>query len=258
MKNITVVPAYNEEKSISETISSLYNQGTAIPEAVVVVDNGSTDNTSAVVNSLKSRYPGLHLVNEDEKGTGIACNTGFNYAIDELGADIVTRTDADTVVAKNWTEEINKRFEADDSLQLLSGPTHAKVDEFYKGYDKVIWPFLRRAHMIGMVAVSRDILMSKIAIGHNFATRATAYKRVGGFPNSHIGQLDEDVEYSKRVAKVFGHQAIEYDRQIKAFTSMRRIRRVGYLGLAGYYWDPSKPPSEERRLSMTKGEIDIR
>ena len=257
---VAVVPAYNEEKTIGDTLDALESQSLPL-SGIVVVDNGSTDKTSDIVHAYQARRNGdgiIHLVQESEKGTGIASNTGFRFAIDELGADIVSRTDADTIPSDDWNDEIAQYFRDHPRKQLVSGPSFARKDEFYRGGDRILWSLLRKAYRIGNVAVAGSLFPYKFAVGHNMAVRADAFDEVGGFTHSSIAEKDEDVELSKRINSRFGFSALGYEPDIKVWTSMRRIRKLGYLGLAPYYWNPATPPSQERRLKMTDGEVDIR
>jgi glycosyltransferase involved in cell wall biosynthesis len=257
MKNVVVVPAYNESDQIMQTLNSLYMQ-TLRPEGVVVVDNGSTDATAGIVARAACSYPNLYLIDEPRKGTGFAVNTGCNYAIDELGAEIISRTDADTVVSPDWTSNIKKSFQTTRKLQLLSGPSYPKKDRYHRKYDQIAWPLLRKVFLLGMAAVSRDLAMSRIAIGHNLSTRASAFLEVGGFRDGDIGESDEDIEYSKAVRDRFGLTSIQHHPEIKVYTSMRRVRKLGYIGMSKYYLYSGGVPSKERRHAMLNGEIDIR
>src|ERR1035438_10063529 len=97
-----VVPTYREP-NLSDTIEAIYDQ-TLPAHDVIVVNNDSED--ELVINPEVVADNSLHIINEFKKGTGTASNTGFRYAIDILNADIVCRTDADTVPNKKWVESI--------------------------------------------------------------------------------------------------------------------------------------------------------
>jgi glycosyltransferase involved in cell wall biosynthesis len=56
-----VIPTYNEEAFIGQTLASLMAQ-TQLPEQIIVVNDGSTDTTAAIVASLAARYPQIQLV----------------------------------------------------------------------------------------------------------------------------------------------------------------------------------------------------
>lgn len=91
MKIFVVVPAYNEEKTIAKVISDLMNMGFEI----VVVDDGSCDDTYSIVSSIiKERKKGFlckHLLN---RGLGAALRTGIEASLME-DPDVIVTFDAD-------------------------------------------------------------------------------------------------------------------------------------------------------------------
>ena len=108
-KTAVVIPAYNEEQRIGLSLLGLELQAKSEYERhIVVVDNGSTDRTLETLELFGHRCGSfvLHIIKEAEKGTGAAADTGFRFAIDEIGADVIARIDADTVPAKDWMQAI--------------------------------------------------------------------------------------------------------------------------------------------------------
>lgn len=83
---IAVVPAYNEEKNIGPVISGLFNH----VDKVVVVDDGSTDNTSLV----SEKAGAVALCHKINRGQGAALQTGHEFAL-KIGAGYVIDFDAD-------------------------------------------------------------------------------------------------------------------------------------------------------------------
>ncbi|MBU1338922.1 MAG: glycosyltransferase family 2 protein [Acidobacteria bacterium] len=106
MKILALVAAFNEEKTIPRVIEDIR---TSVPEAdICVVNDGSTDNTRAILDA----HPGvkaLHL--PFNMGIGGAVWTGFNFAV-EKGYDYVFRIDGDGQhfpdQAKNLLEPLQK------------------------------------------------------------------------------------------------------------------------------------------------------
>ncbi len=80
-----IIPALNEEESIGQVLNDIPGE---IVEEVIVVDNGSSDNTVTVANSL-----GASVVPEPLKGYGAACLRGISML--KQGTDIVVFLDAD-------------------------------------------------------------------------------------------------------------------------------------------------------------------
>ena len=89
-----VIPAYNEsariENALERVMSCVQEQGW--DAEVLVVDDGSTDNTAAIVQQWMSRFPRLHLVqNSGNRGKGYSVRNGLLQAAGE----VVMFTDAD-------------------------------------------------------------------------------------------------------------------------------------------------------------------
>jgi len=89
-----VVPAYNEAIGIARTVRSL--EDTDYPDLeIVVVDDGSTDETAAVVEGLG--LDRVHLVRQDNGGKAAALNTGLELT----DAEIVVMVDGDTLFERD-------------------------------------------------------------------------------------------------------------------------------------------------------------
>lgn len=100
MKIVVIIPAYNEEKSLGAVILDLRSHGYL---DLVVIDDGSDDNTKEVAGTLK--VPVLrHVIN---RGLGAALGTGFEYAKIQR-ADIVVTFDSD---GQHKAEDINGLLE---------------------------------------------------------------------------------------------------------------------------------------------------
>lgn len=78
-----IIPMYNRESLIAETIESVQAQSYS-PIEIIVVDDGSTDRSAAAVKSFKN--PDIHYYYQSNRGAGAARNTGISHAQGEYYA----------------------------------------------------------------------------------------------------------------------------------------------------------------------------
>ncbi len=111
-----IVPAYNEAAGIEATVRSILRS--RHPVEVIVVDDGSTDRTAAIVQSL--RLPRVRLIRQPNAGKAAALNTGVAAARTQL----VVMVDGDTVLEPDAVGRLAAHF-ADPMVGAVSG--NAKV-----------------------------------------------------------------------------------------------------------------------------------
>ncbi|MCM1937659.1 glycosyltransferase [Streptomyces sp. G3] len=111
-----IVPAYNEKECIEATLRSLARS--THPVEIVVVDDGSTDGTADIAESLG--LPGVRVVRQANAGKPAALNNGVRHA----RYDIVVMMDGDTVFEPDTVRHLVQPF-ADPSVGAVAG--NAKV-----------------------------------------------------------------------------------------------------------------------------------
>jgi len=204
-----VIPAYNEEHYLPACLEALQQQ-TYPSESfeMIVVDNASTDETATIAQRF-----GARVVYEPVKGIARARQRGFEVARGE----IIASTDADTVVPPSWLSHIVAHFSRNRDVVAVYGP--------------VYWPTARpherwimRYPVTWALVVSNQVGRT-LWVGSNFAVRADAFWKVGGFTAfDPQGLLGEDVYLSLRVSRV--GQAL-FDPDLAVYASPRRVRE-GY------------------------------
>ena len=85
-----IIPAYNASATLAETIASVTAQ-THRPLDIVIVDDGSTDNTGEIAEAFRKRDSRIRLITTPNQGVAQARNTG----IAATTADFVAPIDAD-------------------------------------------------------------------------------------------------------------------------------------------------------------------
>jgi glycosyltransferase involved in cell wall biosynthesis len=89
MKIAFLVPAYNEAATIGELLTRIDALG--VDRQIVVVDDGSTDDTAAIVAAYAAEHPGVVLLRQANRGKGAA----LRHGIPHLDADVTVIQDAD-------------------------------------------------------------------------------------------------------------------------------------------------------------------
>ncbi|WP_461452304.1 glycosyltransferase family 2 protein [Mucilaginibacter sp.] len=106
-----VMPAYNEQTNIVQTLASLCNNITSRSVEIIVVNNNSKDRTEELVKAC-----GVTCILETTQGITPARNTGLSKATGKY----ILNADADTIYPKDWIEEMVKPLD-DDTNAITYG-----------------------------------------------------------------------------------------------------------------------------------------
>lgn len=87
---------------------------------LVVVDNGSTDNTKHVVDAYVDQLP-LHYLYETRRGKNAALNTGLAFCLKHLPTDLFVFTDDDITPAPDWLQNLVLCAEAHAEAAIFGG-----------------------------------------------------------------------------------------------------------------------------------------
>lgn len=114
MKISVIVPAYNAEATLAECLESVVEQDVPAYE-VIVVNDGSTDNTASVAREFTKRLP-LRMVDQANAGLGAARNAGMRAATGTHWAFL----DADDLWASNKLREAQRTLERSSKRWMYS------------------------------------------------------------------------------------------------------------------------------------------
>jgi len=130
MKIYCVIPTYNEEVFIAQTLNSLVQQ-TVVPDEIVVVNDNSTDKTSEIIADFEKKHKNISQVfNESENkhlpGSKVirAFNKGFETLDDSF--DIIVKLDADLILPTNYFERIIETFKKNNRIGMVGGFAYIK------------------------------------------------------------------------------------------------------------------------------------
>lgn len=107
-----IIPAYNVEKYIKKCLDSVLNQ-TYNDYEIIIINDGSTDNTSKLLESYKSSKK-IKIINQENKGLSNARNTGVSNA----KGDYILFIDSDDFIEKELLEILNKTIKDEDLIRF--------------------------------------------------------------------------------------------------------------------------------------------
>ncbi len=96
-----IIPVYNAAESIRRAVSSALEQ-TYAPAEIILVDDGSTDDSPKICDELAQNHPIIQVVHMEDKGVSAARNVGLERASGEF----VTFLDADDMLAPEMLQAL--------------------------------------------------------------------------------------------------------------------------------------------------------
>ena len=138
-----IVPAYNSEKYIEETLDCLLDQ-TLQDIEVIIVNDGSTDSTADIASSYCAKDSRFSLINKENGGVSLARNTGLRKA----GGRYVLFLDSDDILTPQSLEEFSKALDrtgadvAIGRLHSLFAEELSKCESIDKFNKTLLWNFL--------------------------------------------------------------------------------------------------------------------
>ncbi|MBI4684762.1 MAG: glycosyltransferase family 2 protein [Nitrospirae bacterium] len=116
-----LIPAYNAEKWISETIKSALEQ-TWPRKEIIIVDDGSTDNTLKAAKQFESKI--VKVITQENRGASAARNKALSFA----QGDYIQWLDADDLLSPDKIEQQLKSIDIDKNAKVLLS---SAFGEFY-------------------------------------------------------------------------------------------------------------------------------
>lgn len=224
-----IVPAYNEEKVIVKTLKSLLKSNYPNFE-ILVVDDGSTDNTSQIV---KEKFAGETRVSLFTLANGGKANA-LNYGLKRARGEIIIGLDADTIFTPRTICELAKHF-ADQSVGAVAG--NAKVGNRlnmitrWQALEYITSQNLDRRAFAGLNAIT-------VVPGAVGAWRREALEKAGGFESN---TLAEDQDLTLRVRQLgfriaYADRAVAYTEAPDTFRGLAKQRFRWSFGTLQCMW----------------------
>jgi glycosyltransferase involved in cell wall biosynthesis len=178
-----IIPAYNREHLIGETLESLLNQ-TLSADEIIVVDDGSTDGTSIAAqaafeewkggNVKGQKVPEFMVIKQENNGPGAARNAGFAAAHGEF----IHFFDSDDIALPN-KQEVQQRALQESGADIAYGPW---VKGSFEGKS-----FRPENHVLQQKGLPQGDLVKALLTSWSIVPHACLFRRSiveksGGFP----------------------------------------------------------------------------
>ncbi len=223
-----IIPTYNEEKAIGDTIKRLVagfsadaaSPKPAIPYEIIITDDKSTDNTVAVARTAAAESGAQNLViilAHETKHATIAQNRNAGAKI--ARGDLLVFMDSDCVI-ENMNESLTHAislFEKDPKLVALTGKLGV-LPEFETWGDRVVYFFFNLVHFF-----KNNIFHTGEASGKFQMITHNAFLKVNGYREDLVTREDADMFW--RLLKV---GRTYYDSSIIVRHTGRRAHKLGW------------------------------
>jgi dolichol-phosphate mannosyltransferase len=184
-RQVVIIPTYNEKENIEKIIRAIKEQ--EVDFHILVIDDGSSDGTAAIVKSLRSEFPDSLFIIEraGKQGLGTAYITGFKWAI-EHKYDYIFEMDADF---SHPPKDLPRLYKAchEDGADLAIG------SRYCNGISVVNWPIGRVIMSYYASTYVRTVLGMKV------------YDTTAGF-KCYRRKVLETIDFSNIRMKGYGFQ----------------------------------------------------
>ncbi len=181
MKTSVALCSYNGEKYLNEQLDSILNQTIPVNE-IVVCDDGSTDQTVAILNQYSLNHPGLFKIYQNEQNLRSVKN--FEKALSLCSNEIIFLSDQDDVWELNKVEDYLTYFKTNPTINVIASNGYHMDKNSTKSERLSYWdiPQILTNHTIYFDYYRLISIMGNVATGATMAVKKEFIQTVFPFP----------------------------------------------------------------------------
>jgi len=167
------IPVYNYEEYIKESVASIMNDNFEDGDELIIVNDGSADNTARTLEDLKIKYPEIKVINHSKnRGGAVARNTAIRSAKNK----ILFCLDADNVLVSGSIKKL-KEFMISSKVDIVA---FQEIHFFNKGGVTGKWKFKEKITL-------KDYLSTTEVPGAsgNYMFTKESWLKAGGYPEGN-------------------------------------------------------------------------
>lgn len=163
-KYSVVIPAYNAANTIDKAVKSVIEQSRYdLIDEIIIVNDGSTDETEDKIKELQSSCDKIILIMQDNKGAAVARNTG----IKETRNNFVALLDADDIWNPKKIEKQNSIFEEYPRIQALGTNRIGEIVQIGEKFGKGIYRISPKEYCIKCWPCTPSLVFNKNIFDNN-------------------------------------------------------------------------------------------
>ena len=196
MKLSIIIPHHNGEELLFNCLESMLNQISIQDFEIIVVDNGSIDNSA---DKAKEKFPSINLLKSE---TNLGYSGGCNFGAKNAKGEYTIFLNNDTLHTKNWIEELigflDKNPQAGAAQPKILNATNKDTFDYAGGaggyIDKYCFPFVRGRIFNSLEKDSNqydDVKKIFWASGAAFIIRTELLRELNYFDNIYFAYMEE-------------------------------------------------------------------
>jgi len=182
-----IMATYNRSNYLHRSISSFINQ-TYKNSELIVVDDGSEDNTFEIVNCYMKMHENIRYIKHTNRKLSLSKNAGIKAAIGKFTAFL----DSDDEYKPDYLEKRVKFMESNKTIDLIEGGAIIVGDEYVKDKNDL----------------SKQVHLSQCHIGPTFFGKTEIFFELDGFDKDIF--YSEDSSFWEKAEKIYNVKKIDH------------------------------------------------